>query len=406
MIHRRLLALAALFLGATPAFAAPLDCSTVGGTTRVAPTTVPIVLKKGEVLTISTPDAATLAVQIEFNGQGGTDDSLCNPAFNNTSCDGHSHTAQRNGNYLVDAFNTPGNSFTLSCAGGGGTGAAGVTGGPAAAQGTGALVSATGSTRMIGGAINNALTGGAPAVVTKNGLFLSTRDSGSGLIGWAAAQGRWFDGDVDGTSRELTFGMDFEAGRNTRLGLFLSAGRADLDISGVSVDSTSFSFGPYFKTSLSDRYTLTGYALWARPDYSVGTTSYEAERRAAGLTANADYTWGSTDIRSFVGVSAFSEDHPAAGALAARDVTSVTGSLGTRATFQTGTALAPYVSLGAEFTRFDDGLGGESSFTSPRIGTGFDYDTGAGNLSLDLDGGRILEDTRDLRLRMNYNLNF
>ncbi len=404
MIQNRLLAIVAFLFGSGPALAATLDCSTVAGVTHTAPVGVSVALKSGETLTISTPDAGTLAVSIEFNGQGGTDDSLCNPAFNNTSCNGFSHTAQRDGTYVADAFNAAGDTFTLTCGAVGGSAAA--TGGAAAAQGTGAFVAAAGSTRMIGGAINNTLSGGAPAVVTRNGLFLSTRDTGSGMIGWAAVQGGWLDGDVDGTTRELTFGMDFEVGPDSRLGLFLSAGRADLEIAGVAVDSDAFSFGPYFKTRIGDRYTLTGYALWARPDYDVGGISYQAERRAAGLTANADYTWGSANIRSFVGVSGFSEDHPAAGGLAARDITSVTGSVGTRATFQTGTALAPYVSLGADFTRFDDGLGNETTHTGPRLGTGFNYETGQGNLSLDLDGGRILEDTRDLRLRMNYNLNF
>ncbi|MGP6087732.1 autotransporter domain-containing protein [Antarctobacter jejuensis] len=396
MFLYRLLAITALLPGSGPALAA-LDCATVAGVTHTAPTGVSVSLQAGQTLTISTPDAGTLAVSTEFTGTGGTDDSLCNPA---TSCDGFSHTAQRTGPYVVDAFTTAGDTFSLTCSGGV------VTGGTAAAQGTGAFVAAGGSTRMIGGAINNTLGSSAPAAVTRDGLFLSSRDAGSGMIGWAALQGGWYDGDVDGTSRELTFGMDFEVGADTRLGLFLSAGRADLRVNGVDVDSEAISFGPYFKTRFGDRYTLTGYALWARPDYNVGSLSYQAERRAAGLNANADYTWGSANIRSFIGVSGFSEDHPAAGGLAARDISSVTGAIGTRATFQTGTALAPYVSVGADFTRFDDGLGSETSYTSPRLGTGFSYDTGRGNLSLDLDGGRVLEDTRDLRLRMKYNLNF
>lgn len=70
------------------------------------------------------------------------------------------------------------------------------------------------------------------------------------MIGWAALQGRWLDGGVDGTTRELTFGMDFEVGTDTRLGLFLSAGRADLQVGGIDIDSDALSFGPYFKTRL------------------------------------------------------------------------------------------------------------------------------------------------------------
>ncbi|MBY6159859.1 autotransporter outer membrane beta-barrel domain-containing protein [Mameliella alba] len=403
MIPGRLLPLAALLLGAAPAFATTLDCSTVQGVVHTAPAYVTVNLQQGETLNISTPDGGTLAVSIEFGGQGGKDDSICNPAFDGTSCDGFSHQAQLTGDYGVEAFAQAGNTFTLSCGGGGGGAAAtGVQG----AQGTGAFVSASSSIGFVGSAINGSLAGAAPATVTRNGLFLSTLGADSGVTGWAALQGRQFDGDVDGSARELTFGMDFEAGAATRLGLFVSIGKSDLDISGVSVDSDAISFGPYFKTQLGDRYSVTGYALFARPDYDVGGITYRAERRAAGLTANADYTWGSADIRSFIGLSGFAEDHPAAGGLSARRISGLTGSIGTRASFDIGTSLTPYVSLGAEYNRYDDGLGTREDHTGPRIGTGFAYDAGKGRLTLDVDGGRLLDDTRDLKLRMNYNLNF
>ncbi|WP_300435131.1 autotransporter domain-containing protein [uncultured Mameliella sp.] len=404
MIPLRLIPLAALLIGSGPALAATLDCSSVQGVVHTAPAYVTVNLQKGETLTISTPDAGTLAISIEYGGQGGTDDSICNPAFNSTSCDGFSHTAALTGDYGVEAFAQPGDTFTLSC-GGGGSGKA-AQGGRKAAQGTGAFASASTSVGFVGSAINSTLSGGAPASITRNGLFLSTYGDETGMTGWAALQGRVFDGDIDGSAHELTFGLDYEVGASTRLGFFLSAGRSDLEISGVPVDSDALSIGPYFKSRLDDRYNVTGYALFARPDYDVGGVTYQAERRAAGLTANADYTWGSADIRSFIGVSGFAEDHPAAGGLAARTVTGLTGSLGTRASFDIGTALTPYVSLGAEYNRFDDGLGSETSHTGPRIGTGLAYDAGKGRLTLDLDGGRILDDTRDMKLRMNYNLNF
>lgn len=404
MIPLRLFPLAALLIGSGPALAAAPDCATVQGVVHTAPAYVAVNLQQGQSLTISTPDAGTLAVSVEFGGQGGTDDGICNPAFNSTSCDGFSHTAARTGDYGVEAFAQPGDTFTLSC-GGGGSGAAG-QGGHKAAQGTGAFASASTSVGFVGSAINSTLSGGGPASVTRNGLFLSTYGDQAGMTGWAALQGRVFDGDIDGSARELTFGFDYEIGPATRLGFFLSAGRSDLDISGVPVDSDALSIGPYFKSRIGERYNVTGYALFARPDYDVGGITYRAERRAAGLTANADYTWGSADIRSFIGVSGFAEDHPAAGGLTARTVTGLTGSLGTRASFDIGTALTPYVSLGAEYNRFDDGLGSETSHTGPRVGTGFAYDAGKGRLTLDLDGGRILDDTRDMKLRMNYNLNF
>ena len=180
-----------------------------------------------------------------------------------------------------------------------------------------------------------------------------------------------------------------EVAAGTRLGLFLSSGRADLDVAGIDVETDALSFGPYFKTRLSDTYEVTGYALFARPDYEVGGTSYEAERRAAGLTANANYMWGNTEIESFLGVSGFSEDHPSAGALSSRTVSALTGSIGTKAIFGQGAPLRPYVSIGADFNRYDDGVNRRTTHNTPRLGTGFTYHTGSGSLSMDLNGGQI-----------------
>ena len=280
MIPLRLIPLAALLIGSGPALAVSLDCSTVQGVVHTAPAFVTVNLQQGETLNISTPDAGTLAVSIEFGGQGGTDDGICNPAFDGTSCDGFSHTAALTGDYGVEAFAQSGDTFTLSC-GGGGSGAA-AQGGRKAAQGMGAFASASTSVGFVGSAINSTLSGGAPASVTRNGLFLSTYGDQTGMTGWAALQGRVFDGDIDGSAHELTFGLDYEVGASTRLGFFLSAGRSDLDVSGVSVDSDALSIGPYFKSHIGDRYNVTGYALFARPDYDVGGVTYQAERRLVG----------------------------------------------------------------------------------------------------------------------------
>ncbi|SMX39182.1 autotransporter domain-containing protein [Maliponia aquimaris] len=405
MIPVRSVALVGLIAAAGPVPASPVACSSVGGAVYTAPVLVPVALRAGDVLTIATPDGATLAVSVEYNGQGGSDDSLCNPAFDGTSCDGFSHVALRSGTYGVEAFNAPGDSFALSCgAAPSGTGPPG-TGAIQGAQGAAALASAAGSVTAIGSAINSSLTGSTPVVARRSGLFFSTLGTDSGLTGWASWQGHAFSGAIDGRQQELTLGMDFAVGVDTRLGLFLSAGRSDFDLA-VDVSSTAVSFGPYFTTQFGEHYSVTGYALFARPGYDVGGITYDAERRAAGLTANADYMWGNVGLRFFIGVTGVKEAHPAAGGLAARDISLMTGSIGTRATLETGGAVTPYLSIGADYSRLDDGLGGEETQLGPRLGTGFTYDAGAGALSLDLDGGQLLKDTRDLKLRLNYNLNF
>ncbi|MGR3370377.1 autotransporter domain-containing protein [Sagittula sp.] len=351
--------------------------------------------------------------KIELNGK-----VLCNSA---ASCNGYTYTAPATDSYyfLATGQSGPGTgksgTATYSCTaattgpgtGGGTANSATATGGglPAAAQGAGSTVAAAGSTAAVGNAINNAITGTGPNLSTQ-GLFLSGGGTSSPLQAWASLQGRNYSGDIDGRSFEFTLGADMEVAAGTRLGLFLSSGRADLDVAGIDVETDALSFGPYFKTRLSDTYEVTGYALFARPDYEVGGTSYEAERRAAGLTANANYMWGNTEIESFLGVSGFSEDHPSAGALSSRTVSALTGSIGTKAIFGQGAPLRPYVSIGADFNRYDDGVNRRTTHNTPRLGTGFTYHTGSGSLSMDLNGGQIFEDTRDVELRMNYNFNF
>lgn len=111
-------------------------------------------------------------------------------------------------------------------------------------------------------------------------------------------------------------------------------------------------------------------------------------------------------MQSFLGVSGVREDHPAAGALAACDISMLTGSIGTKATFATGSTLQLYLSIGADFSHYDDGITGRQRHDTPRLATGFRHDTGAGHLAPEVNGGRILKGTRDVEVRLNDDLNF
>ncbi|MCT4611184.1 MAG: autotransporter outer membrane beta-barrel domain-containing protein [Pelagimonas sp.] len=271
----------------------------------------------------------------------------------------------------------------------------------------GSASSAAGSTSVasVTGALNSALSGGAPGSVTQNGLFLSTNGSVAMPKLWASIQGRNFDGTIDGSSREFTLGGDFEIGR-TRLGLFLSSGRSDLDVNGVSVDAEGLSYGPYFKSNITDRISVNGYALSSKPEYTVGGTKYEATRRAFGLTGKMDHQLGRTQLTSHLSVSRFNEDHPAAGILAATNVSSTLASIGSRATFMAESNFRPYVSLGGDFHRYEDGVNGKTTQNSGRFGTGFDLDMGLGQLSLDIDSGRLLKGTRDVGVNLRFEMAF
>lgn len=398
----RFIAVAALgLLSATPAVARSLTCGNINA--YPMPTigsSLTVLLNAGEQVTVTAGSGGS-AYSVEV----GSTVSQCGFIYGGASCAGHVFTASVTGTYTFEKTGGP-IADTLDC----GPGAVNPGGGqtkndPAGAQGSGANVSAGASVGAVGGAINKALSGGG-GPVTRDGLFFSTSGADGVYSGWLSFQGRNYSGTIDGDSYEFTLGTDMDLGSGRKIGFFLSMGETDLVVGGTAVDSDAVSFGPYVKLDFGDRYSLTGYALFAKPNYTVGGTSYEADRRAIGVTVNADYLIGNTEIRSFVGLSGFEEDHPAAGLLAARDISSFTGSIGTRASFNAGSAFRPFVSLGFDFMRFDDGINGTISHNTPRVGAGFAYDAPMGTLDVDVNGGEILQGTDDIEVRINYNLSF
>ncbi|WP_407495248.1 hypothetical protein [Pseudooceanicola sp. MF1-13] len=339
------------------------------------------------------------------------------------SCDGLTYTATQAGNYTFTIYGTTQgrsqdegqlqltanpptlNTVTASC-----TPASTGTDDDAEAKktsdaqsGASKAAGAT-STTAVNTAINSALNGGPGIVATQNGVFFSTQGQNSDTTFWGAFQGRKFDGTITGRNLEFTLGGDVTLAETTRLGLFVSKGKADLTIGGVSVTADALSIGPYFRAGIGQSYDITGFALFAKPDYNVGGTTYKATRRAFGLQANATYALSGTEINSWLGVRGFSEDHPAAGALAAKSIRDVTASIGTKAVFGQD-ALRPYLSVAAEYHNNVDG-GVRDTFFSPRLGMGFSYTAGRGQLNVDLDGGKVLSNTRDYGINIGYSLNF
>lgn len=388
---------------ASPALAGPATCAQIVGHQMPSiGSTLTVNLQAGEQVTV-TAGSGSSAYSVEV----GSTVAQCGFIYGGLSCAGHVFAAAVTGTYT---FEKTGGVIadTLTCSAGaapGGGGAQTPSSGAGSAQGQGATLAAGASVNAVGGAVNSALSG-TSRTVTRNGLFFSTSGADTVYNGWVSLQGRSYSGAIDGESYELSFGTDFEIGMGKRLGLFLSMGQSDLNIGGVIVESDGVSFGPYVKMELGDRYSVTGYALFAQPDYTVGGTRYQADRRALGVTVNADYMIGNTEIVSYLGLSGFTEDHPAAGALVARDISSFTGSIGTRASFNAGAPFRPYLSLGADFMRFDDGINGTITHNTPRVGAGFIYDSGAGSLNMHINGGEILQGTDDVEVRVNYDLEF
>lgn len=429
----------ALFAGSSPALAQSLTCATLNDTPLPAiNSAVNVTLEPGDEVAVS-PGSGSSAMVVE--GPEGYFER-CGFIYNLPACAGANgvFVAEAAGVYTFEKTGGP-LQDTLTCTSASGTGGneedeeddqggddetdtggddtgGDDTGGEdgdelaeaiaeqRAAQATGAAAATAASTGNIGRAISIiANRTGNNSAVTRNGVFLSTSGGASMPSAWAALQGRSFTGDLEGRSYELTLGADIEPNPGTRFGFVLSAGRADLTFTGTDIETDSVTYGPYFSASLSDRYSIDGFVLFASPEYDVGGTTYSADRRAIGLSVSADYTLGGMQIISSLGVQGFEEEHPAAGALAARTIRQTTGSLSVQANLAPGSATQPYIRLGLNNNRFDDGTT-ESTFWAPRLGGGINWQTGAGTLSLDIDGGRLLEDTNDLGFDLRYSINF
>ncbi|MBV0911235.1 hypothetical protein [Anianabacter salinae] len=257
----------------------------------------------------------------------------------------------------------------------------------------------------IGGAIGAALGGGGGGVqATRDSFRFSTQGVGDLSRGWDAwiiGQGRIFGGSLSGGGFEGTVGAHVNAGPNAKIGVLLSYGDYSITQGATTTNTSALTYGPYFKLAISPRYQLDGYLAFATPSYTTGAVSYTAARTIGGLNVRARYDIGGIEIDSFLGLRGFSEALPAASG-AARTITSYTGSIGSKAKFNPGAPLRPYVSLAGEYNSFSNGLGTTTDSLAPRLGLGVDYTGAAGNLSVNLDGGQLFQGAQDYGFGVTY----
>jgi hypothetical protein len=290
---------------------------------------------------------------------------------------------------------------TLSCTKKASSGAdAGVNAGTAAGGASNAAIGGA-----IGSATNNRFGGGGNVEISQNRLFFSSNgEDGGTVVAWGSFAARSFDGGVDGEGYDFTLGADIELNPTLILGAVLSFGDYDLTSGVTPVDIESVTVGAYIAQRVED-LIFDAYLTYAEPDYNVGGTRYSAKRWAGQAKISFDYTLGWADIRSFGSVNFLSEDHPAAGVLVARSVSSLTGSLGTKATYRTDGPITPYASLALEHNSFDNGVTTTTN-TSPRVGAGFTYSVGNTSIQFDVDAGEPFEGTRDYGARVRLEKSF
>lgn len=397
-------------LAPSVAGATAYTCATIDGTNHTSPSNIPVNLKIGETITISTPASKTLQVSIEKNGSGGKDDGICNPLFDGTSCNGFSFSAGFDSDYLVQAFSRGGEAFTLSCAAGSGGGGSA----DANTSSRAALIAAGRSTNAIGSAVSSAvsssLQGGSQISAAGSRFFFSTKRNGENvdvnINAWASAGYSHFNGDFDGNGGDLTFGADVLISKNALIGALVSLDKIDLNNAGTSIDEKAVSIGAYFAARLPSQLFFDGFIVGARPQYTIAGTRFRASRVAGGVNLRTVHALGNTTLSSFVGFRGFSERHPTAiisgTTVSAHSVSMLTGSIGTTAVFNPNGNVRPNVSVAADFNHYNDGVGTKDSYVSPRLGAGLVADGSAGTFSMDINFSEVLKNTDAISLGVSF----
>ena len=254
-------------------------------------------------------------------------------------------------------------------------------------------------------------THGTPGITpTRNGLRFSTSGeggfSGDGWTLWGDAGYQEFDGDIDGDNLFVTLGADTHVGVSTRLGFMIDYSDLDVTTSGTVVTTETLTFGPYVSVDLNGKWSLDAFLAYGEPDYEVGGTGFSAERVMGGVSLNADYMVKGVAITSFISADGFSEDQPAVGVTPSRTVSNIRASLGTIAEFNPGEAVRPYLSLAAEVSEFDDGLGTDTSNFSPRLGAGMTVDGDLGSFHVGVEGGEVIDGTQDYTFSLGFEARF
>lgn len=415
VIMKRLWISLAMFLtGATSALAQAHTCTDFDGTngTIAVRTVFSVDLKAGETVTAGTTTPTTTNMEI-----GST---LCGPSFGGGSCQGTQYTAPADQNVTIEVVYSSagvsgpiGAQYSFTC-GAGSVG--GGNGSDAATQGANAASIGAGSqSAAAANAINSALMardsdGGVTA--TRNSMFLSTMGESGKVSVWGGLSARNFSGTFDGNNIDLVFGADTHVGGNTILGLAGSYGKLDINSLGTTYEANTLAIGPYLQTRLADKLVLRAYAMYGEPDYTVASTAkFSAERLFGGMQLQGEIPVSWAILRPSVGLRGFSEKMPSYTigntVVPARNVRQTTANASLRMDFHPGeSGVLPYLSIGADFNDFNDGLGTSYRYTSPRVAAGFRIERGTGTFTFDLDGGEIADGANDIGLSIFYNKSF
>lgn len=246
--------------------------------------------------------------------------------------------------------------------------------------------------------------------VQRNRFFLGTagRANAPDWNIWTSAEFRMLEGGLDGQAADLVMGVDRKLGENVLIGALLAYGVLDISNGTDTAQAQSLAFGPYLAVD-TNGLTIDSFLTFARPEYETTLGNFTATRRTTGLSLTGDVERGGWGLSPSLSYLAFVEEQPAVGTAAANRIVSKTLSasikLEAKAGFLGGD-LAPYFSIGLDHGRWESTSAGISRFTAPRYGLGLGGTLGIGDLTIDIDAGRLRADTRDIGIRARYEIAF
>lgn len=430
---------------ASPALSFTLDCTSGSGSYNGTSSEIgTVILPAGGTVTLMQSNASSFTMRLDGRtfdaggNQSGTALACQNSAGGmfevpytqgQSDCSNWSFSPGDAGSFAVEpAHNETGLvEWTLTCGAGGGAlmAAAGPT--PqqiTAAQNNatqGVQVSAGGQTSAASGAVSGAIgsrfSGSGGVVLSTQGFFVSTAGAmgrpDADWNGWVSLGRRAFDGTgLNANSTALTLGIDRKISDRFLLGLMLSGDDLSLSQGVLSSDVRSFVGGPYFAASLG-AVTLDGFVAYGNAKVSGGLGNFTAKRTLGALNARYEYQLNGWTITPFASLRGYRDQEPARTVgivpIAARDVTSLTAALGGTFAYEMNLgnqSVTPFITLAAEQTRFDNGLGTKSNHTAPRVSLGVNSNGRFGSLSVALDGGEVSNGLRDYGLSVSYALRF
>lgn len=259
----------------------------------------------------------------------------------------------------------------------------------------------------LGQAISNATRLVLGPQAGSSGVFFSTRNRAGAVTDtalWFALDGSNFSGVADGNGFTLSFGVQASFSPEFIGGLALSYNETELDTAAGNFEVEGTVIGPYFSYS-PGAYKLDGYLLYGNTDYTLNGATGDGDRLLYGLTASAAFVRETVTISPYLSLTGYSEDIGAIGAAAASDVDQTTLGLGARFDFTGMQGVNPYLLVGVDAWRFDDGTTTNDDVTA-RLGAGLSMDLGAGQFSLDLTASEVADDLDAVTFGLRYDMRF